>query len=102
MAPSQVPSARLAGPAEVAARRARRLVRTMDLRRDEMIEEGDRAGEADVEEEVEGVVEAESGVEEDGGATEPGGYIPPCHHYCSCPRHLDLLFWPTEQPVLCY
>ena len=73
MAPSNAASAgRLAAASEAAARRARRLARTADLRQEEMIEDGDRGAE----EEAEGIVEAESGVEEDGGITEPGIVFP--------------------------
>lgn len=69
MAPSNAASAgRLAAASEAAARRARRLPRTADLRQEQMIEVGDRSGEG----EAEGIAEAESGVEEDGGVTEPG------------------------------
>ena len=69
MAPSNAASAgRLAAASEAAARRARRLARTADLRQEQMIEDGERGGEG----EAEGIAEAESGVEEDGGVTEPG------------------------------
>ena len=73
MAPSNAASAgRLAAASEAAARRARRLARTVDLRQDEMIEDGDRGGEGDAEE----IVEAESVVEEDAGVTEAGIILP--------------------------
>lgn len=73
MAPSNAASAgRLAAASEAAARRARRLARTADLRQEEMLEDGDRGAE----EEAEGIVEAESNVEEDGGVTEPGIIFP--------------------------
>lgn len=73
MAPSNAASAgRLAAASEAAARRARRLARTVDLRPEQMIEDGDRGGEG----EAEGIVEVESGVEEDGGVTESGIIVP--------------------------
>lgn len=77
MAPPNAASAgRLAAALEAPIRPTRRLARIIDLRQEEMIEDGDRGGDAEAEAEGEGVVEAESGVEEDGGATEPGSFLP--------------------------
>lgn len=88
MAPSITGSARIVAASETAARRSRRLVRTVDLQPDEMVEQVDRGGEGEAEE----VVEVESGIEEDGGAIiEPGMFwfptAQPPHNHGSLPCH---------------